>query len=98
MPLDFTDEEHEALTQYLREKLDAEKFRYSPRLGPIKSVLAKLDPPKPCFEKPEIPERAKAREDEGVPIGWPSIVEGSRAAYCPRASKGGRTTSKGPSL
>ena len=55
-PLDFTDEEHEALTQYLREKLDAEKFRYSPRLGPIKSVLAKLDPPKPKAPLPKPPE------------------------------------------
>jgi hypothetical protein len=59
MPLDLTDEEREALTLYLGEKLDAEKFRFSPRLTPIKLVLAQLDPPKPKVVLPEIPSAPK---------------------------------------
>jgi hypothetical protein len=59
MKLDLTDEEHEALGKYLREKLDGEKFRYSPRLKPIKAVLAQLDPPKQKTVLPEIPSAPK---------------------------------------
>jgi len=31
----------------LRRTLDEARFPYSPRLDPLKAILAKLDPPKP---------------------------------------------------
>jgi hypothetical protein len=55
MKLDLTDEERDALAAYLRTGIVADKFPLSPRLAPIKSVLAKLDPPKPRIAQPEIP-------------------------------------------
>jgi hypothetical protein len=45
MTLDLTDEETTALTKHLREAIDYAPL--APRLDPLKSVLAKLDPPKP---------------------------------------------------
>jgi hypothetical protein len=47
MPHDLTDEEVAALTRYLRQKLDDERFPLAPRLDPIKAILAKLEPPTP---------------------------------------------------
>jgi len=59
MKLDLTDEELDALTRYLRAGIEADRFPFSPRLAPIKAVLAKLDPPKPRVEKTEIPTAPK---------------------------------------
>ena len=50
MTLDLTDEEAVALTKHLRQAIDYARCPLAPRLDPLKSVLAKLDPPKP---KPE---------------------------------------------
>jgi hypothetical protein len=47
MTLDLTDEQAAALTAYLRNKLDREKYWLSPTLRPIREILAMLDPPKP---------------------------------------------------
>ena len=65
MTLDLTDEQRDALAQYLRTKLDAEKYRLSPILDPIKEVLAMLEPPKPMAlppkpaQPPEPPSRGR---------------------------------------
>ena len=66
MTLDLTDEQHQALTAYLRKALDAEKFRHLPELQPIKEVLAMLEPQKavkPLSSKPakspELPSRGR---------------------------------------
>jgi hypothetical protein len=45
--LDLTDEETAALTKHLRQAIDYARYPLVPRLDPLKSVLAKLDPPKP---------------------------------------------------
>jgi hypothetical protein len=45
MILDLTDDEAAALTRYLRQRLDGERFQFAPRLDPLKAILAKLDPP-----------------------------------------------------
>jgi hypothetical protein len=50
MTLDLTDDEAAALTKHLRQALDNHRYPLAPRLNPLKSILAKLDPPKP---KPE---------------------------------------------
>jgi len=44
---DLTDEEHAALVAALRKLIDEDRFPPSPRLRPLKSALAELDPPEP---------------------------------------------------
>jgi hypothetical protein len=63
---DFSDDEHAAVTAALRQIAD-DKFPLSPRLAPLKSALAKLDPasaPKPLAERPPLPE-APMRSSRG---------------------------------
>ncbi len=47
MHLDLTDEEARALAHHLRDALDYARDPFAPRLDPLKSILAKLDPPAP---------------------------------------------------
>ena len=44
MAEDFTQEERAAVTEWLRRSIAADPFPLSPRLKPLKSALAKLDP------------------------------------------------------
>lgn len=44
--LDLTDEEREALIAALRGLIGADRFPMSPRLWPLKAILAKLVPPR----------------------------------------------------
>ena len=44
---DLTDDELAAVVAALRKLIDEDKFPLSPRLRPLRSALAKLDPPKP---------------------------------------------------
>lgn len=50
MTLDLADDEARALARHLHDALDYARYPFSPRLDPLKSVLAKLDPPKPRLE------------------------------------------------
>ena len=52
MTIDLTDEEARALAKHLRQAIDDACYPLAPRLDPLKSVLAKLDPPKPRYEPP----------------------------------------------
>lgn len=45
--LDLTDEETRALIALLRELLEYARFPLAPRLGPLRAILAKLEPPAP---------------------------------------------------
>ena len=45
--LDLTDEETRALIALLRESLEYARFPLAPRLGPLRAILAKLEPPAP---------------------------------------------------
>lgn len=54
--IDFTEDEHTAVTAALRRLIDADKFPLAPRLKPLKSALAKLDPPKPRKPLPPPPQ------------------------------------------
>jgi hypothetical protein len=47
MTLDLTDDEKLALAAHLRHALEYDPFPHAPRLDPLKTVLAKLDPPAP---------------------------------------------------
>jgi len=63
--IDFSDDEHAAVTAAVRRTIDDDKYPRSPRLAPLKSALAKLDPtsaPKPRpvpAPLPEPPPRAR---------------------------------------
>jgi hypothetical protein len=57
--VDFSDEEHAAVTAAVRRSIADDRYPLSPRLAPLKSALAKLDPasaPKPMVERPPLPE------------------------------------------
>jgi hypothetical protein len=65
--IDLTDEEQAALVAYVRDQLREEKFPHAPRLNPVRSALAKLDPaatPQPQPERPPLPE-APMRSSRG---------------------------------
>jgi hypothetical protein len=47
-------EEREALVFYLRKGIEADRFHFSPRLVPVKALLAKLDAAQPRTETPEM--------------------------------------------
>jgi hypothetical protein len=57
MTLDLTDDEVAALARLLRNTIDDDRYPLSPRLGLLKAILAKLDPPTP---RPELPPPLKA--------------------------------------
>jgi hypothetical protein len=57
MTLDLTEDETAALARLLRHTIDEDRYPLSPRLTPLKAILAKLDPPKP---RPEPPPPLKA--------------------------------------
>ena len=66
-PLDLTDDERRALIALLRRTLDDARFPLSPRLDPLKAILAKLDPqpprpePRPALPAYAGPTRGRAR-------------------------------------
>ena len=47
MVLDLSDDEAAALAQLLRRTINDDPYPHSPRLSPLKAILAKLDPPQP---------------------------------------------------
>jgi alkanesulfonate monooxygenase SsuD/methylene tetrahydromethanopterin reductase-like flavin-dependent oxidoreductase (luciferase family) len=57
---DLTDEELAAVIAAVHKLIDEDRFPLSPRLKPLKSALAKLDPPKP--KAPPPPPMAGASE------------------------------------
>jgi hypothetical protein len=68
-PLALSDAEKQALIALLRHTLDEACFPYSPRLDPLKAILAKLEPP-PVREpvpppKVYAPPRAKLSQRRG---------------------------------
>ncbi len=52
MTIELTDDKAAALTRYLRQKLNDERFQLAPRLDPLRAILAKLEPPAPPYERP----------------------------------------------
>jgi hypothetical protein len=47
MVLDLSDDEAAALAQLLRRTINNDPYPLSPRLAPLKAILAKLNPPQP---------------------------------------------------
>ena len=61
--IDLTDEEHAALTTAARQ-VDTDRFPHSPRLAPLRSALAKLDPAsaqKPLPERVPLPSASRTK-------------------------------------
>jgi hypothetical protein len=52
MVLDLPDDEARALAQLVRRAIDDDCYPLSPRLAPLRAILAKLDPPQPPTEPP----------------------------------------------
>jgi len=57
MTLDLTDDERLVLAALLRRTIEDDRYPLSPRLRPLKAILAKLDPPAP---RPELPPPLRA--------------------------------------
>ena len=56
--VDFSDDEHAAVMRAVRRTIDDDRFPHAPRLAPLRSALAKLDPasaPKPIARQPQLP-------------------------------------------
>jgi hypothetical protein len=66
MNLDLTDDEERALVQLLRRAMDEERYFLSPRLDPLKAILAKLDPPAPKPEPLPAAGGGRQTDHEGV--------------------------------
>jgi hypothetical protein len=47
MTLDLTDDEPRALAKHLRQTIDNHRYPLVPRLDPLETILAKLDPSMP---------------------------------------------------
>ena len=52
MMLDRAEDETAALARLLRHTIDEERYPLSPRLAPLKAILAKLQPPAQHVEPP----------------------------------------------
>jgi hypothetical protein len=50
--IDLTDDEHAAVTAGIRRFIDEDRFPRAPRLDPLRSALAKLDPATPLPKAP----------------------------------------------
>jgi hypothetical protein len=50
MPLDLTEDEKVALAALLKRTIEDDRYPLSPRLRPLKVILAKLEPPRPAAE------------------------------------------------
>jgi hypothetical protein len=47
MSLDLSDDDKAALVELLRDTVDRDRFPLSPRIGKLRAILAKLEPPAP---------------------------------------------------
>ena len=51
--IDFTDDEHAAVTAAIQRLIEEDKFPHAPRLDSLRSALAKLDPAATLKRAPE---------------------------------------------
>jgi len=76
-PLDLTDDERAALIALSKRTLDYARYPYSPRLDPLKAILAKLEPG-PLPHAPKAP-AAPYQPPPPLPRGAaPSVGRGRR--------------------
>jgi hypothetical protein len=66
--LDLSDEDADALTQHLKRAIDSDRYPLSPRVAPLKAILAKLRP-EPIREPLPPP---KVYLPPSLPSFWPS--------------------------
>ena len=56
--IDFSEDEHAAVTAAVRRTIDEDRYPHSPRLAPLRAALAKLDPAsvrQPIAPRPPLP-------------------------------------------
>jgi hypothetical protein len=74
MPMiDLTDDEHVAVTRAVRRTIDDDRYPLAPRLAPLRSALAKLDPasvPKPIAPRPPLPTGPSVGNRRGKVRRW----------------------------
>jgi hypothetical protein len=79
--VDFTDDEHAAVTGAVRHAITDGRYPPSPRLDPLKSALAKLDPasvPRTVEPKPALPAGpARSRGGRRAVIGRAQLFRNS---------------------
>jgi hypothetical protein len=63
--IDLTDDEHAAVTAAIRRAIETDGFPRAPRLDPVRSALAKLDPA--TTPPPDRPGRKAARQATQAP-------------------------------
>ncbi len=66
MMLDLSDDEKHALAELLRRTIEDSRYPLSPRLAPLRAILAKLEPPGP---RHELPPPLKAYDAPRVRLG-----------------------------
>jgi hypothetical protein len=59
--IDLTDEERAAVTAAVRRAIETDRFPRAPRLDPLRSALAKLDPATAPKQTPHPPAKADKR-------------------------------------
>jgi hypothetical protein len=55
--IELTDDEHAAVTAAIRRLIQDDKFQHAPRLDPLRSALAKLEPAAKSAKPPISPKR-----------------------------------------
>jgi hypothetical protein len=71
MVLELADDEIAALARLLRRTIDDDRYPMSPRLAPLKAILAKLEPPPtrtdppPSLQAGDAPSAASRRRRRG---------------------------------
>jgi len=79
MTLELTEDETRALAEHLKHAINSDPFPLSPRLLPLKAILAKLDPPQPRPE-PLPPLRPGVAQSRGR--GGPTMERLALIALC----------------
>jgi hypothetical protein len=60
----LTADEKTALVALVKRTIAEDRYPFSPRIGPLRDILAKLEPPKPALRPPRyyVPPRATASQ------------------------------------
>jgi len=97
MQVELSGDERDALARFIRSTINADRYPLSPRLAPLKAILARLDP-KPQAQPlpPSTPRRAKlgnVREPYGT--GFPGRLNSHAGQQTP-AENESRSRRKNP--
>jgi hypothetical protein len=92
--IDLTDAEHVALVALIQRAIEEDRFPRAPRLDPLRSALAKLDPAaaaalrRPLTPETPVPGRPEAHNPQRPPTG--RLRPSTPGASAPLAREGGK--------